>query len=368
MSERWHITHRPRKFAQVLGQESIVRFCVAVLKQHYSAGKNLPVGLLFGGRSGVGKTTLARIVGASLNCENREGVEPCGKCPSCENIFAGVGGVREIDASFFGLVDNIRELRRQLSTYSVFNYQVVILDEAHMMSRESFNVLLKLLEEPPDKTMFILCTTEAHRVLETVRSRLSEFRFTSIEYHVVISYLKSLLKEEGVECEEKIYKRLYRLSGENLRDVIVSMEQLVQLGGGKITEKEACEVFGDVFVFEKVLNAIKLRDYGLAVKLYQQYAVFYTDFTYFLNGFLMVAGDYFILALKTGSSESMFFGSLFTSIYRFQSSVGYLKGEAAAKLFFHVLIKEVKGDVHKQVVEKKYVLEEKAFELLSLDK
>lgn len=343
MSTRWSITKRPRKFSEVLGQEPVIRFCKNVLAQFYAGKADLPVGFLFGGRSGVGKTTLARVVGASLNCPNRDGVEPCGECPSCKAIVAGEGHVIEVDAAFFGLVDNIRQLREELQLYSVVNYKVVVLDEAHMMSKEAFNVLLKLLESPPERTMFILCTTETHKVLETVRSRLTEFRFTPIHWAVVGDYLEGLLKEAKVECEPQVYYRLYRLSNDNFRDVIVSLEQLVNLGKGEITEADVSDMFGDIFVFEKIIGGLKVGDYGKCVELYAKYSRHCTDFERFLDGFLTIAGDAFLWAIKGGSSEATFYGKLFASVYKFlQTAVG-LKGDAAANLFFHVLATEVGG-------------------------
>lgn len=341
MSSRWSLSYRPKKFSGVLGQESVLKFFSYILNRHIVEGEELPVGFLFGGRSGVGKTTLARIIGASLNCHHKVGIEPCGECSMCQRIFAGQGGIREIDAAYFGLVDNIRKLREELNMYSVVDYQVVILDEVHMMSKESFNVLLKLLEEPPESVLFILCTTEVHKVLETVRSRLVEFRFTSIPWGVIDVYLKALLDKEGVECDAKIYHRLYKLSNDNLRDVIVSLEQLSRVGEGKITEEMVASVYGDVFIFEKVLAALRLGDYGKAVALYSQYSNYNTDFNIFLNGFLTIVSGYFAQALKTGSSEAQQYGKLLKTIYEFVQSTPSVRGEAAAQLMFHVIVDEL---------------------------
>jgi len=346
MSDRWSLTYRPKKFSEVLGQESVIKFFNYILKRYAKEDNTkeynkLPVGFLFGGRSGVGKTTIARIVGASLNCSHKTGIEPCGECSMCQRIFSGQGGIREVDASYFGLVDNIRKLREELNMYSVIDYQVVILDEAHMMSKEAFNVLLKLLEEPPPDVLFILCTTEVHKVLETVRSRVVEFKFTAISWGVIDKYLQELLKKEEVECDPRIYHRLYRLSNDNLRDVIVSLEQLSRLGDGKITEEGVASVYGDVFIFEKVLGALWSGDYGSAVSLYSQYSNYNTDFDNFLNGFLTIVGDMFTVSLKSGSSKSKQYGKLLKCIYTFMQATPNLRGEASAKLMFHVIIDEL---------------------------
>lgn len=373
MTDRWAISYRPNQFKKVLGQTAVVNFFKAVLSQYYAEGGELPVGFLFGGRSGVGKTTLARIVGASLNCNKRNGIEPCGECSSCLRIMSGEGSVIEVDASFFGLVDNIRELRDQLRMYSVSAYKVVILDEAHMMSKEAFNVLLKLLEEPPAKTLFILCTTESEKILETVRSRLIEFRFIAISHMMVSQYLTALLKKEQIECDPVVYQRLYRLSNDNLRDVIMSLEQLALLGKGKITKELAAEMFGDIFVFEKILEGIKVGDYGTVMELYREYDTFYTDFLRFVNRFLIVAGDYFMIAMRKGSSDVLFYSTLFRAIYNFQQTAVSLKGESAANLFFHSIIMEVAGEVKEKKVftglaDKKVFTEEEVLDMLMVDK
>jgi DNA polymerase-3 subunit gamma/tau len=363
--DRWSLTYRPKKFSEVLGQESVIKFFNYILQRHAKEANELPVGFLFGGRSGVGKTTLARIVGASLNCHHKVGIEPCGECSMCQRIFSGQGGIREVDAAYFGLVDNIRKLREELDMYSVVDYQVVILDEVHMMSKESFNVLLKLLEEPPPSVLFILCTTEVHKVLETVRSRLVEFRFTAIPWGIIDAYLKKLLAKEGVECDPKIYHRLYKLSNDNLRDVIVSLEQLAQVGEGKITEEKVASVYGDVFIFEKVLDALWLGDYGSAVALYSQYSNYNTDFVEFLNGFLTIVGGYFTNALQSGSSKVAQYGKLLMTVYEFMQVTPNLRGEAAAKLMFQVIIDRLGvAEIMKEVLDVGVVSDEEALELL----
>jgi DNA polymerase-3 subunit gamma/tau len=283
--------------------------------------------------------------------------------------MSGEGSVVEVDASFFGLVDNIRALRDQLQMYSISAYKVVILDEAHMMSKEAFNVLLKLLEEPPEKTLFILCTTESEKVLETVRSRLLEFRFTAINRDKVLGYLLALTEREKVKCDTAVFERLYRLSNDNLRDVIVSLEQLALLGEGEVTKELTAKTFGDIFVFEKILDGIRSGDYGIVMELYREYNSFYTDFLRFLNGFLTIAGDRFLVAIKMGSQDVLFYSTLFRAIYKFQQMTLSLKGEAAAGLFFHSIIMEVAGEVTTQTLVSKEVLtEEEALDLLMVDK
>jgi len=340
---RWHITGRPRQFKQVLGQTHVKRFLNIILNDFFEKGAELPVGFLFGGGSGIGKTTIARIIGCSLNCEHKQGSEPCGECNSCKKIIDGRGSVMEIDAAIFGLVANVRKLSRDLKAYTFAEYQVVILDEAHMMSTEASNVLLKLLEDPPDKVLFILCTTDITQIIGTVRSRLLEFRFRDISWLEITAYLKGLAKQEGIKCDSSLYKRLYLLSKKNFRDFIVVLEQLASLNKGVITEKEANELFGDVRVFEKVIDAMNLGDYVQMIELYQEVSSFYVDFYDFLNGLLIVLGEAFLEVVRSGSPEAKTFSKLLHAIYRFQAVSFRLTGEAAAVQLFHILAEEGKG-------------------------
>lgn len=350
--QRWHITGRPRQFKQVLGQAHVKRFLDVILNDFFEKGADLPVGFLFGGSSGIGKTTIARVIGCSLNCEHKQGNEPCGKCVSCEKIVNGRGLVMEIDASIFGLVANVRKLSRDLQAYTFAEYQVVILDEAHMMSTEASNVLLKLLEDPPDRVLFILCTTDITQIIGTVRSRLLEFRFRDISWLEIKEYLKKLSKQEGLKCDMALCRRLYFLSKKNFRDFIVVLEQLASLNNGVITEKEANELFGDVRVFEKILDAMNIGDYVQMVELYQEVSSFYVDFYDFLNGLLVVLGEAFLTVVRNGSPEAKIYSKLLHAIYKFQVVSFRLTGEAAAMQLFHILAEEGRGIKFKQTLVK----------------
>lgn len=345
---RWHIVYRPRQFKQVLGQSHVKRFLDIILNDYFEKDVELPVGFLFGGSSGIGKTTIARIIGCSLNCEHREGSEPCGECESCKRIIDGRGLVMEIDASIFGLVGNVRKLSRDLKAYTFADYQVVILDEAHMMSTEASNVLLKLLEDPPDRVLFILCTTDITQIIGTVRSRLLEFRFRDISWVEITGYLKELFKKENIKCDLQLCHRLYLLSKKNFRDLIVVLEQLAALNKGNITEESTNELFGDVRVFEKIIDAMNIGDYVRMVELYREVSSFYVDFYDFLNGFLSVLGDAFLTVVRDGNPEAKIYSKLLHAIYRFQAISFKLTGEAAVMQLFHILAEEGRGIKFKQ--------------------
>lgn len=342
MSERWGVSYRPNKFGEVVGQEHVVAFFNTVLGNYFNDRTALPVGFLFGGHSGVGKTTIARVVAASLNCEHRDGIEPCGECETCASITGGTGGgVLEIDASFFGLVDNIRSLRDRLSSYSFAKYQVVILDECHMLSREASNVLLKLLEEPPENVLFIMCTTEVGKMLDTVRSRLVEFRFSLIPAKQVVGYIQTVLQQEKVTCSDELVYRLYKLSDQNLRDVLVSLEQLALLGHSEITQEQIAEVYGDVYVYDKIVNALRKGDFVESMKEYQKYMVRQPDFKQLVEGLVIHIGEKLHEAILSGTPDSAWYAYALKTLYEFLSNrMTEYKGAAAVRLLFFRMLPE----------------------------
>lgn len=337
MAERWSISWRPKKFSEVLGQQHVIAFFQIILEDHYRDGKCLPVGALFSGYSGVGKTTLARIIASSLNCNNRTGVEPCGVCDSCVSIVSGQGSILELDASFFGLVDNVRALRNRLYLYSLNKHQVVIIDECHMMSKEAFNVLLKMLEEPPPFVFFILITTEAERVLDTVRSRLLEFAFRHVPWEEVDAYLTRCLKIEKVECAPELYRGIYYLSHSNLRETIVSLEQLATLGKGKITAELVAEVCGDISLFGRLTSALLAGDFEEAIGCYESFIMSQPDIRVFLDGLSDYLSERLVKALRNSEVISAPLGLFLRTLFTFRSSPVSLQSLSSVKILLHEL-------------------------------
>jgi DNA polymerase-3 subunit gamma/tau len=319
-----------------------------VLSRYYTQQIPLPIGVLFGGLSGVGKTTMARVIGSSLNCKNRNGVDPCGECASCKAIWRGEGGVWEIDASFFGLIENIRELRGRLTSFSFSEYQVVILDECHMMSREAFNVLLKLLEDPPEKVLFVLVTTEPEKVLDTVRSRLIEFRFRALPNKLVLDYLKELLKTEGVSYEESLLQRIYFLSNYNFRDVLMNLEYLAIIGEGKITVDVVERALGNIFLFDQLLENLLKGDFEKSFELYAEFSQFQSNSAIFLQNLINFVVESLKWALKEGRDATKYMVVL-RCTYKFLHGRLVIKGEAAIKLLLFDIISALRGP---SVVEK----------------
>lgn len=243
------LEYRPRTFSDLVGQRPVR----VVLEAMVGKGK-VPPALLFSGVRGTGKTTTARILAAALNCSG-EGA-PCGVCPSCFAVARGVSSdVIEVDAASNGLVADIRRLNETVLYATGGEWRVVLLDEAHSMSREAFNALLKTLEEPPEQTVFVLLTTEPGRILETVVSRCMTFEFRKIPAAEIVERLRFITSDAGLEaCDDDLLSEIAERADGGLRDAIMLLDQLSQVG---ITTLEAyLEFVGDTDPAPRILKAL----------------------------------------------------------------------------------------------------------------
>lgn len=218
------LKYRPIRFGEMAGQD----YTKAVL--HALCGRRtIPSALLFYGTPGSGKTTSARIVAAALNCEVPPGpaaVWPCGGCASCKAVAAGTSlDVTEVDAASSGSVERVRELREMALYGTAGQWRVFILDEAHSMSRDAYNALLKILEEPPPYTVWVLCTTEPGKILPTVVSRCSPYEFTRLPPKVITDRLQELCTLEGLPVTEELLAKLAEQSGGIMRNGVKLLEQ-----------------------------------------------------------------------------------------------------------------------------------------------
>lgn len=223
------LTYRPHRFGEVAGQKYTVAVLHAMCKR-----KTVPAALLFHGTPGSGKTTSARIVAAALNCEAEPGpasLWPCGVCPGCQAVVDNTSlDVIEIDAASNGSVERIREIRNLVQYGTAGQYRVVILDEAQSMSRDAYNALLKVLEEPPANTIFVLCTTEPGKVLETVVSRCSPFEFTRLPPETVAARLREVCTLEGIPAADDLLDQLAAQSAGIMRNGLKLLDQAACVG------------------------------------------------------------------------------------------------------------------------------------------
>lgn len=226
-SETLSLKYRPASFDDVVGQKA-TKLILAKMVQL----KKVPTGLLFAGCFGTGKTSIARLLSAALNCSgSSEKMPPCGNCVHCKMIFNGMStDVTEVDAASHGSVAHIRELTESLKYASSGNYRILVIDEAHSMSREAYYALLKTLEEPPQNTVFILCTTEPHRILDTIKSRLMLFQFKKISHNDILQRLSYINEQESLNVQNDLLALLAERAKGGLRDAIMEFDQISRIG------------------------------------------------------------------------------------------------------------------------------------------
>ena len=274
--------YRPQTFAEVTGQETVK----AILSRAAAEDKVAPAYLLSGTR-GVGKTTIARIFAKALNCVHAPTGEPCNQCEQCRRITMGNHvDVVEIDGASNRGIDDARRLREAIAYAPMEGrYKVFIIDEAHMLTRESFNALLKTLEEPPPRATFILATTEAHKFPITIVSRCQHFIFKAIPEAELVAHLTRVLNKEGIPFEENAVRLLARRAAGSVRDSMSLLGQTLALGGDHLTEASTRSVLGlaGQELYERLLNALKAQDCLAVAALTQELLERGVDLGFFLR-------------------------------------------------------------------------------------
>lgn len=286
---------RPDNFAEVKGQDHIVTTLTNQIK-HNRIGH----AYLFCGTRGTGKTTVAKILAKAVNCEHPVNGSPCNECAMCKAIQAGTAmNVIEIDAASNNGVDNIREIREEVSYRPTEGkYKVYIIDEVHMLSTGAFNALLKTLEEPPSYVMFILATTEAHKIPITILSRCQRYDFHRITIDTIAARLDELLKVEGVAAEEKAVRYVAKAGDGSMRDALSLLDQCIAFYlGQELTYDKVLEVLGavDTEVFSKLLRKVIRGDVTGSIHILEELIVggrelsqFVGDFTWYMRNLLLV--------------------------------------------------------------------------------
>ncbi len=255
LARKW----RPQTFAALIGQQAVVTALTNALRDG-----RIAQAYLFSGIRGVGKTTAARVFAKALNCERGTADGPCDACPTCAQITAGSDmDVLEIDAATYSKVEQVRELTESLKYGPARDrYKVVVLDEVHRLSRQAFDALLKIVEEPPPRLVFIFATTEIESVPATILSRCQEFHFRRVSNAEAIAHLRHICTEEKIEASDAALALLARAGEGSVRDSVALLDQLATFGNNVVDEHEAVRVLGgiDLALFQKVLIAILAGD------------------------------------------------------------------------------------------------------------
>jgi DNA polymerase III subunit gamma/tau len=242
---------RPQTFADLVGQEHVTGTLANAIKNDRVAHA-----YIFSGARGVGKTTAARILAKALNCVNGPTSSPCGECDSCKEIASGSSlDVIEIDAASNRGIDQIRELREMVRyAPAASRSKVVILDEAHMLTTDASNALLKTLEEPPDRVIFVLATTEPENLVDTIRSRSQHFHFRALTFNEITDRLKYIAEKENLKIEDGALSVMARMAEGSMRDALSLLEQARAYCGDDIRDKDVRELLG--VVPEDALNEL----------------------------------------------------------------------------------------------------------------
>ncbi len=264
LARKW----RPRDFASLIGQEHVVKALVNALEQ-----QRLHHAYLFTGTRGVGKTTIARIIAKTLNCEAGISAEPCGKCSACVEIDEGrFVDLLEVDAASRTKVEDTRELLENVQYAPTrARFKIYLVDEVHMLSQHSFNALLKTLEEPPPHVKFLLATTDPQKLPVTVLSRCLQFNLRNVPAAAIAAHLATIVEAEGLAADEAALQRIARAAAGSIRDALSLLDQAIAFGGGEVRSAGVVQMLGDV-PREQVYELLECLAEGDAAALLERVA------------------------------------------------------------------------------------------------
>ena len=348
--------YRSQTFGQLVGQEVIA----TTLRQAVEQGK-ISHAYLFSGPRGTGKTSVAKIFAKAMNCPNQKGGEPCNECYICEAITNGsLEDVIEIDAASNNGVDEIRDIRDK-STYapSLAPHKVYIIDEVHMLSTGAFNALLKTLEEPTENVVFILATTELHKIPATILSRVQRFEFKSIKTPAIQDHLKAVLDEEGIDYEEEAVAIIARRAEGGMRDALSILDQALSLtAGAQLTTATAEEITGSISqeALDLYVAALSAQDATAALDQLnlifdngKNMARFVTDLLQYLRDLLIVqtGGENLHVSERFNQNLAIPQATLFAWIDLATRSLADIKNSLQPKIYTEMMtirLAEYKGE------------------------
>jgi DNA polymerase-3 subunit gamma/tau len=286
--------YRPQKFADLIGQPHITK----TLQNAISQDKLYP-GLIFSGMKGVGKTSAARILAKTLNCETAPTTEPCNTCSTCVEITEDKSpDYIEIDGASNNGVEEVRSLKEKVK-YKPFKnpFRVVVIDEVHMLSNSAWNALLKTIEEPPEHTYFVMATTDFHKIPATIVSRCQQFEFKRIPYEIIIKLLKEICEKEGIKITEYSLYLVAKASEGSLRDAKKVLDQAVAISGGNVTDQDVIDILGVIEeeIFLTLTKNIFTRNRKGIIQLINELAERGMDLRFFYNEYLKFFRDLMVL-------------------------------------------------------------------------
>ncbi|HET6442209.1 MAG TPA: DNA polymerase III subunit gamma/tau [Phycisphaerae bacterium] len=292
--------YRPKKFDEVIGQEPIARTLASAI-----ATGRVAHAYLFCGTRGVGKTTMARILAEALNCEKGPTAEPCGTCDICQAIHRGEDvDVLEIDGASNTGVDDVRTLRENAYYRPArARYKIYYIDEVHMLSRNAFNALLKVLEEPPEHVLFLFSTTEPERLPATILSRCQRFDFRAVPTERIAEHLANICKQEKVKADAEALLAIAREGRGSVRDALTLLDQAIAMGGGKVTIDAVRDSVGAVSGDQMLalLSACADGDAGGALRKFSDLLAGGADVLALLDQCIRLVRD--LLVVKTCGSD-----------------------------------------------------------------
>ncbi len=276
---------RPQQFSDIVGQEHITKTLINSIKHNRIAHA-----YLFTGSRGVGKTTTARILAKSLNCKNGPTITPCNQCKNCIEISKSISlDVEEIDGASNRGINEIRELKEK-AQYQPINskYKIFIIDEVHMLTNEAFNALLKILEEPPKFVIFILATTEPHKIPPTIHSRCQRFDFKRLSIKEIILNMKNILKKEGYEIDDTTLFKIAKKADGSMRDALSILEQVINFYFDEEGRKyvDAFLNYIDTSLFNELIDNIIKNDKEQIIEKLKKLYFNGTDFKNFTQEFI----------------------------------------------------------------------------------